>query len=177
MRTKSWLWRSLPVGLAALLAACSSQQSPAPEIPVGAAKKSDRSALVGKWFGEYSSQDTGRSGSIVFEFKEGETAHGDVLMWPKGSRNVMAPSEVKALPEDQLKTMPQILQISFVEAKGGYLTGNMDPYIDPDCNCEVHTTFGGSIDGEVIVGDFTIERLDHPGKAAKGKWKVTRQKG
>jgi hypothetical protein len=164
--------------LAALSAACSNPPNPAPVIPVDAATKADRSALVGKWTGEYSSADTGRSGSIVFELKSGDKAdaQGDVLMWPKGSKNAMAPSEVKALPEDQLKTMPQILSVSFVESKGKFVTGTMDPYIDPDCDCQVRTTFGGSIDGDVIIGEFTIERVDHPGKAAKGKWKVTRQK-
>ncbi len=165
------------LSLAALSAACSSPPNPAPVVPVEAATKADRTALVGKWTGEYSSADTGRSGTIVFELKSGEKAdaQGDILMWPKGSR-ALAPSEVKALPEEEWKTMPQILQISFVESKGNYVTGTIDPYMDPDCSCEVRTTFGGSIDGDVIVGEFTIERLDHPGKPAKGKWKVTRQK-
>ena len=93
-----------------------------------------------------------------------------------GSKNVKAPSEVKALPEDQLKTMPQILTISFVESQGGIVTGTIDPYLDPDCACQVRTTFGGTIDGDVIAGEFTIERFDNPGKTAKGNWRVTRQK-
>jgi hypothetical protein len=162
--------------LAALAAACSSSKNPAPEIPVDAAQKSDLKALVGKWTGEYSSEANGRSGSIVFELKSGgNTAHGDVLMWPKGSK-ALAPSEVRALPEDVLKTMPQILEINFVESKGGYVTGTINPYTDPDCMCQVHTTFGGSIDNDVIVGEYTIERIDNPGKRVKGQWKVTRQK-
>ena len=173
--------KRLPVfALAAFAAAsCSSNPpNPAPEIPVEAAGKADLSALVGKWTGVYMSADTGRDGSIVFELKSGgkTMAQGDVLMWPRGSKNPIAPSEAKALPEDQLKTMPQILNINFVQSEGGYVTGTMDPYTDPDCNCQVHTTFGGSIDGDVIVGEFTIERIDQPGKKAKGSWKVTRQK-
>ncbi len=176
MRKRGWI-ATAGLAAAALSAACSSPPNPAPEVPVEAGTKQDRSALVGKWSVEYSSPDTGRSGSIVFELKKGDkqNAQGDVLMWPKGSK-ALAPSEVKALPEDQWKTMPQILGISFVQSKGNYITGTMDPYMDPDCSCEVHTTFGGSIDGDVIVGEFTIERIDHPGRAAKGKWKVTRQK-
>ncbi|HEY7573688.1 MAG TPA: hypothetical protein VIB08_00830 [Thermoanaerobaculia bacterium] len=173
-----------PTRLAALAftvlaaASCSKNPNPAPVIPVDAATKEDRSALVGKWTGTYISADTGRSGSIVFELKKGEKAEaqGDVLMWPKGSKDVKSPSEVKALPEDQLKTMPQILTISFVESQGGVVTGTIDPYLDPDCGCQVRTTFGGTIDGDVIVGDFTIERFDDPGKKARGNWKVTRQK-
>jgi len=162
--------------LAALTAACASQPNPAPEIPVDSTQKSDLKALVGKWTGEYSSEANGRSGSIVFELKSGvNVAHGDVLMWPKGAR-ALAPSEVRALPEDQLKTMPQILEINFVESQGGFITGTMNTYIDPDCGCEVHTTFGGSIDKDVIVGEYSIERLDQPGKRVKGRWKVTKQK-
>lgn len=170
----------LPVlALAALAAAsCSSAPSPAPQVPVEAAAKKDLSVLVGKWTGDYSSKDTGRSGSIVFELKSGgtTTAYGDVLMWPKGSKNVMAPSEAKELSEEQLRTMPQILNINFVQSQGGFVTGTMDPYTDPDCQCQVRTTFSGSIDGDVIVGEFTTERWDKQGKATRGNWKVTRQK-
>ena len=50
-------------------------------MPVGGA---DTSALVGKWEGDYSSTETGRSGSIVIEFKSGgRVAQGDVLMVPR----------------------------------------------------------------------------------------------
>jgi hypothetical protein len=173
------LTRLPALALAALAAAsCSSPQNPAPSVPVEAVAKKDLSALVGKWTGDYSSKDTGRSGSIVFELKSGgaTTAHGDVLMWPKGSKNVMAPSEAKTLSQEQLRTTPQILNINFVQSQGGYVTGTMDPYTDPDCQCEVRTTFSGSIDGNVIVGEFTTERWDKQGKPATGNWKVTRQK-
>ena len=167
------------LALVALAAAsCSSNPpNPAPEVPVEAATKKDLSNLVGKWTGDYSSKDTGRTGSIVFELKSGgkTMAQGDVLMWPKGSK-ALAPSEARALPEDQLKLMPQILNINFVESQGGLLTGTMDPYTDPDCQCQVRTTFGGTIDGDVIVGEFTTERWDQSGKKARGVWKVTRQK-
>jgi hypothetical protein len=164
--------------VAALAASCSSSKSPAPDVPVEAAKKADLSALVGKWTGDYSSKDTGRSGSIVFELRSGgsTTANGDVLMWPKGSKQPMAPSKSGDLTEEQLRTMPQVLNINFVQSQGGYVTGTMDPYTDPDCQCEVRTTFVGSIDGDVIVGEFTIEHWDKQGKSAKGVWKVTRQK-
>ena len=37
--------------------------------------------MTGRWEGDYSSAATGRSGSIVFEFKPGDLAYGDVLMW------------------------------------------------------------------------------------------------
>ena len=69
----------------ALGSACSSS-NPAPTVPVEG-ERSDVSALAGRWAGEYSSEATGRTGSIVFEFKSGaKVGHGDVLMVPKGAK-------------------------------------------------------------------------------------------
>jgi hypothetical protein len=160
---------------AGLTAACSSQPVP-PSVQVEGAKKSDLAALVGRWTGDYSSKDTGRTGSIVFEFKSGTQGAGDVLMWPKGSKEPIKPAHGNDLSEEQVRAMPQVLNISFVSSQGGILTGTMDPYIDPDCQCEVRTTFAGTIDGDVITGEFTIERWDQTGKRAKGVWKVKREK-
>ena len=161
----------LAAGIAvAAVVACSSS-NPAPPVPVEGAKKSDLKALAGKWSGEYTSVDTGRSGSIVFEFKEGGTeGYGDVLMWPVGSK---APNQSA---EQAVQTMPQVLEINTVRTEGGYVTGAMSTYVDPGCNCEVRTTFSGSIDGDIIIGEFTTERWDKQGKPTKGKWKVTREK-
>ena len=151
--------------------ACSSNKSVAPPVPVTGAKESDLKALAGKWSGDYTSVDTGRSGSIVFEFKAGGTeGYGDVLMWPVGSKD---PNQT---PEQAMNTMPQVIEINSVRSEGGYVTGVMNVYTDPRCNCDVRTTFSGSIDGDIIVGEFTIERWDKQGKPAKGKWKVTREK-
>lgn len=175
---KSNRFAPLALGLAAVCSAsCSSAPSPAPAVPVEAAKKSDFSALVGKWTGGYQSEVTGRSGSIVFELKAGDaTAHGDVLMWPKGSKEPLTPPPGGNPTEERLRTMPRVLSITFVQSRGGYVTGTMDPYTDPDCQCQVRTTFVGSIDGDVIVGEFTTERFDKQGEPVKGTWKVARQK-
>jgi len=175
---KSNRFALLALALAAIGAASCSSTSPAPPVPVEGAKKSDVKALVGRWVGDYSSVASGRSGSIVFELKSGETtAHGDVLMWPKGSKEPIAPSPGKELTEEQIRTMPHVLNISFVQSQGGYLTGTMDPYNDPDCQCQVRTTFVGSIDGDDIVGEYTTERFDRQGAPVKGVWKARRQKG
>src|SRR5689334_25067713 len=148
--------------------ACSSNSNPAPTVAVGG-KKSDVSSLSGKWVGEYSSEATGRSGSITFEFKSGKVGRGDVLMVPKGGFSA-APAG-----SDPTKTMPQVLMIQFVNAEGGVLTGTMVPYTDPTCSCEVQTTFVGEIAGDTIQGTFTTT----PNGAAPittGRWKMTRQK-
>ncbi len=156
------------------LSGCSSSsapppsENPAPAVPVAGA---DLSVLVGKWQGEYSSADTGRSGSIVLEFKSGgNVARGDVLMVPKGSLSAPPPAE----GADPLKSMPQVLQISFVNVEGGAVQGNMDPYVDPQCNCEVDTTYVGRISGDTIEGTFT-STPSGAGAPTTGRWKVTRQ--
>jgi len=166
--------------LAGVGAACSSSQPISPPVPVEPAKKSDLSVLVGKWGGEYSSKDTGRTGSIVFELKSGgeTTAHGDVLMWPKGSKAPMQAPASGELSEEQLRTMPQVLNIDFVGSSGGKIKGQMVPYMDPDCQCDVQTTFTGTVQGDTISGTYSTEPVDlhGPGKPSMGIWKVTRQK-
>ncbi len=157
----------------ALAAACSSTPV-SPSIAVEGAKN-DVKALVGKWKGEYESKQNGRSGSIIFEFKSGTEGHGDVLMYPKGSKEPIKPAAGKDLSEEQIRNIPQVLNVSFVRSEKGILTGTMDPYTDPDCNCDVRTTFAGTIDGDVISGEFTIERWDNPGPKVKGTWHVKRE--
>ena len=149
---------------AALAAACKSS-NPAPEVPVAGG---DLSALAGRWVGEYSSTETGRTGSIVFELKSGDkVARGDVLMKPKvDAQNA----------NDKLRTMPQMLNINFVSATGGVLRGTMDPYSDPSCDCQVQTTFVGKLSGDTIEGTFTTTPQGSAGNITTGRWKMTREK-
>jgi hypothetical protein len=157
----------------ALAVACSSTPV-SPSIAVEGVKN-DVKLLSGKWKGEYESKQNGRSGSIIFEFKSGNEGHGDVLMWPKGSKEPIKPAAGKDLSEEQIRNIPQVLTVSFVRSEKGLLTGTMDPYTDPDCNCDVRTTFAGTIDGDVITGEFTIERWDHTGPQVKGTWHMKRE--
>ena len=164
----------LVLAAAALSSACSSSKNPAPAVPVAGAR-SDISALAGRWEGEYHSEATGRSGSIVFELKPGDTvARGDVLMVPQGANS---PPSATKLPgtSETLRTMPQVLSISFVSASGGVVKGTMDPYRDPDCDCEVQTTFVGRLSGNVIEGTFTTSPSG-AGPITTGRWSITRKK-
>ena len=155
---------ALVFAAAALAAACKSS-NPAPEVPVAGG---DLSALAGRWVGEYSSTETGRTGSIVFELKSGDkVARGDVLMKPKvDAQNA----------NDKLRTMPQMLNINFVSATGGVLRGTMDPYSDPSCDCQVQTTFVGKLSGDTIEGTFTTTPQGSAGNITTGRWKMTREK-
>jgi hypothetical protein len=160
-----------PLVLAMLAAvwipACSSTpKNPSPPVPVGG-ERSDISALAGRWDGEYSSEATGRSGSIVFELKPGDKiARGDVLMIPRGGQ---APAPKPGAP------IPQVLNIGFVSAAGGVLTGTMDPYVSPDCDCEVQTTFVGRLSGDTVEGTFTTTPAGNA-PITTGRWKMTRKK-
>ncbi len=130
----------------------------------------DVSALAGKWTGTYASEATGRTGSIVFELKSGDkVARGDVLMVPAGAKD--APTS----GPEAVRTMPQVLSISFVSATGGILRGTMEPYRDPSCDCEVQTTFVGRPSGDTIEGTYTTTPTGQ-GAITTGRWKITREK-
>ena len=159
------------VSLLCLGLGCSSSPPPppsvAPEIQVSANKET-LEAMAGRWEGEYTSPSTGRSGTIVFVLTGKEsTAYGDVLMKPKNATPKPG--------EDPLKSMPQILQIRFVDAEGGGIVGNLDPYEDPDCLCQVQTSFKGKRTGDVMEGQFTTTPQGVSAvKATGGTWRVSR---
>ena len=175
-RKNSALMFAFALPAAACMWACSSSKNPAPGVPM-AGERSEISTLAGRWEGAYSSEATGRSGSIVFELKPGDTvARGDVLMVPKGTN---APAEPSKLPgtSETLRTMPQVLTIRFVSASAGVVQGTMDPYRDPDCDCEVQTTFVGKPSGDTIEGTFTTTRSGADATPmATGRWSIVRKK-
>ena len=79
---------TLPVILATTLSACAASRNPVPLI----ASSPDVSALIGEWVGDYSSGESGRSGSITFTLRAlGDTAFGDVVMVPTGLGRPVTP--------------------------------------------------------------------------------------
>lgn len=168
--------------LALVAAACSSApKSPSPAIGLGGEKQALKS-LDGRWEGTYTNPVNGRAGTIVFEvFSGGKEAHGDILMVPPGSKEPLHPSRPPTSAET-LKTMPRVLEVTFVQAQGDQLQGNVGAFEDPECHCDARAVFFGSIRGETIDGTFFVEYLDSngnpdPGKArATGTWKMARVK-
>ncbi|HEY7370411.1 MAG TPA: hypothetical protein VIA29_11020 [Thermoanaerobaculia bacterium] len=155
-----------------LAAACSSSSpkpsdSPAPGFPLEADEASLK-MLDGRWEGEYYNVTQKRGGTIVFEFSGARaTGNGDVMLIPKGMSEAVKPSRPPTEAET-LAQMPRITSIQFVKAEGGNLSGKMDPFIDPECNCEVMATFYGKVTGDLIEGNF---RTSAPGE---GTWKAKR---
>ena len=164
--------------LAAAAVSCSSTpappKSPAPQIPTEGETRS-LEALVGRWDGKYSNPVNGRNGSIVLEvFSGGKEAHGDILMIPPES-NIKVPS-----PEETIRTMPQVLEINFIQAAGNQISGTVGPYEDRDARCHAHSVFTGAIAADTIKGTFRTECLTSSGEPdnsipfTSGTWHVTR---
>lgn len=140
------------------------------------AARADWEKLAGDWRGEYTMGGRGRHGMIEFRLKAAEReASGDVLMiadrfgWPAAG---MPPRDGAAR---QPPAGPQLLTIRFVEAFGGEIRGNMDPYWDPDRNCRAWASFLGSVDGDVIAGSF-ISVCDDGARVLGGRWRVERRR-
>jgi hypothetical protein len=133
---------------------------------------SDVSSLVGEWTGEYDGGPSGRSGSIVFVLRSAtDTAHGDVLMIPRARGETATPDT----RHGQLQLHAnQVLKIAFVRVASGEVSGTLDPYTDPDCNCTVQTKFTGQLRGNTIEGTFVTRGSQLP-REFTGRWRVTRR--
>lgn len=126
--------------------------------------------LVGEWVGDYSSKETGRSGSIVFTLAAGtDTARGDVMMVPANIEMPMPTTD-----PDPTHRHPQFLKISFVRCEGNDVTGWLDPYPDPDTGERVSTTFEGTIKGDKLQGTYT-SYLEGSNRRRVGTWTVSRK--
>lgn len=155
--------------LAGIALACASAPTPV-TITGGAA---DRASLAGKWTGEYSSPVTGRSGSIVFNLSpSGDAANGDVVMIPKGYGKALVRYDRTASTQMNAPTS-QVLTIRLVKVSGDSVSGVLDAYRDPQCDCAVETTFVGRVNGDTIDGTFSTR--GSPSAAPQtGTWRVKR---
>jgi hypothetical protein len=158
------------VALATLLAACASK--PTPVTVTGDA--GDRVSLAGRWSGEYSSPVTGRSGSIVFNLSStGDAASGDVVMVPKGYGKPLIRYDRTAPTTMQTGSNAQVLTIRLVRVSGDSVSGVLDAYRDPQCDCPVETTFAGRVNGDRIDGTF-VTRGSPAAAPQTGTWRVKR---
>jgi hypothetical protein len=130
--------------------------------------------LYGEWRGDYSSAETGRSGTIAFTLRAGESsASGNVVMIPRPD-SLLTPAE-RELMGNTSSPGRTVLTMHFLRKEGGNLSGTLDPYQDPDCVCTVITTFQGTFrDARTIEGTFSTVPSKPGGKVTGGKWKVTR---
>ena len=170
-------YRSL-VALFALVLSVDACRSTRSAIPVFASDF-DLSPLVGKWAGEYSSEDTGRNGTISFTLQAGESAaSGDVVMIPRSQSRPNSPTENQTIVMGGSGGLArEVLKIHFVRKQSRNVTGTLETYVDPDCSCKVTTTFDGAFtDDATIGGTFTTSRVDGTGPVTSGRWRVARVK-
>lgn len=127
--------------------------------------------LVGKWTGEYWNGAGGRGGSLGFSLRSGsDSLYGDVTMLdPRGQQLRAAdPMDVHVLHVQS----PAQLRIDLVVAQGDSVRGALEPYISPDCECAVTTTFFGQLRGDRIDGRFETRNAGR--LRAEGKWELKR---
>jgi hypothetical protein len=160
------------VALACVSLACASK--PTPVTVTGDA--GDRASLAGKWSGDYTSPATGRSGSIVFNLSpSGDAANGDVVMIPRGYGKALVPyGNATTAAGGAVSTAPasQVLTIKLVRVSGDTVSGVLDAYRDPECDCPVVTTFTGTLSGNTIDGTFSTRGSSNTPQT--GTWRVKR---
>ena len=130
-------------------------------------------ALAGDWSGEYSGAQSGRAGSISFRITAGrDTAFGDVAMIGNaGQRPVAADDARNHLAHAR---SADVLHVTFVRVAEGRVSGALEPYTAPDCQCVVSTTFSGTLRGDVVDGTFVTRGAS--GLEQSGRWRVTRRR-
>jgi hypothetical protein len=107
--------------------------------------------IAGDWEGAYEGRDSGRKGPVKFSLQLGRhTAEGEVFMGGETP-----------------------LKIEFVEVAGRQLKGTIAPYTDPNCSCEVSTSFLGTLANDTVSGTFETKVKD---AVQTGTWQVTRKK-
>ena len=161
---------TLPTLFVLALSACGASRSPVPL--VGAS--TDISTLTGDWAGDYSSAESGRSGSITFTLRAaGDSAFGDVVMVPSALGRPLVPWRDQNMPTGNQAAQSTVLTIRFVRVQQGHVSGTLDPYADPQTGSRLLTTFSGELSGNTITGTYTT-RLPS-GDTQTGRWTVQRR--
>ena len=109
-------------GIAFSATGCASGPPPETEM---SSSDFDLNPLVGEWHGEYTNPEAGRTGTIAFTLRAGESsASGKVVMIP-GKADSLASAAAMAR---------SVINIKFMRKEGNKVTGTLDPYRDPQCD-------------------------------------------
>jgi hypothetical protein len=163
MRTK------IITGIAVLFAGCAYRPDP---VPVAGSASAIRN-LAGTWVGEYRGTQSGRSGSITFIISaQGDSAFGDVVMTTTGNTAALRPVHGSEAHLAHVRSF-SALRIDFVAVSDGGLSGSLESYIAPDCNCQVTTTFTGRQRDNTIEGTFVTRGSN---LEQRGSWRAARSR-
>jgi hypothetical protein len=158
------------IGWFALVAVVGCRTAPSPPVRLQGDVRSI-SVLAGSWTGEYWGAAGGRGGSLSFSLRSGsDSLYGDVTMVdPRGQPVRSAdPSDVHAMHAGS----SQQLRIDFVAVRADSVRGTLEPYIAPDCECTVNTTFFGQVRSDKIAGTFLTRSAGRV--RAEGSWEMRR---
>lgn len=155
----------------ALLVACASTD-PAPVPIVG--DPAELALLTGEWSGRYDNPATGRTGSIVFHLPGDGSAHGDVVMlpFPQVHQHQRQGMDMQSGAVESMTAT--VINIREVRVANGIISGELEPYPEPESGFLITTTFSGMVDGERIIGTFTMHSATRVAPT-QGTWSVRRQ--
>jgi hypothetical protein len=127
--------------------------------------------LAGSWTGEYWGGNAARSGSLDFTLGRGtDSLYGDVSM-VGATGQPLRPADPMDVHRSHVRA-PQRLRIDFVAVHADVVQGTLEPYVSPDCECIVVTTFVGQVRGHAIAGMFATQSEGHV--IAEGRWEMHR---
>ena len=139
------------------------------------ASPGDVVSLAGTWEGTYQGRESERTGTITLTIEPGkDTAYGDVLMEAPARHQFIA-ADVASGEHQRHARAHEVLRITWVGIHRGFVEGALEPYIAPDCQCSVKTTFNGYADdeGNLIKGEFITVG---PSLRQTGTWTVRKKK-
>ncbi len=155
----------------AVLGVVACRYQPSPVLLQGT--RPEIAGLAGDWSGEYSGTQSGRTGSISLRVIAGrDTAFGDVVMVGNTGQRLVAADDAREHLAHARSA--DVLRMTFVRVAEGRVSGALEPYTAPDCQCVVSTTFSGAVQGDVIEGTFVTRAAG--GLEQTGRWRVTRQR-
>ena len=96
-------------------------------------------------------------------------------MIPSGYGKALIRYDVAITTPMQNTGNSQVLTIRIVRVSGDSVSGALDAYRDPQCDCPVETTFTGRVDGDTIQGTYTT-RGSQFNAPQTGTWRVKRNR-
>ena len=139
----------------------------------------DFARFAGRWEGIYSSDESGRAGTVVFSVRQdGSQARGEIIMVPRGWGKPLGAAAQR--PAGERPDLLHALHFRLMRLEGDRVSGTLEPYRDPDCGCDLETSFEGKLSNDVIVGTYRSRALEGEETTGEevmaGIWKVKKTK-